>query len=246
MRISSARQFNDLLEKEIEALMDSGMSEEEAEDEAEVIRKRAEPFRDYFGIMRISDEAKERRIDFAEEFKEFLLFVFTLIEVARQNNAVNREALRNTIDEGYINILTSRTEVDTYLELYAGGFADDFIDSTMKHIDDPWFLSEDRAEYVAENEANTSENYIDFKEAYEAGYRSKTWHTQNDRRVRKTHVGLEGKTIPIDSYFTVGNALMRFPKDTDAWDYPEEIINCRCSVTYSKKGEPRKMDNETP
>lgn len=98
---------------------------------------------------------------------------------------------------------------------------------------DGWYISQDRAMYNAENEANTVLNYKDYKEAAQK-YKYKTWHTENDSRVRMTHVPLEGERIPITDMFVVGESLMRFPKDLEyAADSPEEYVNCRCSVTYS-------------
>ena len=98
---------------------------------------------------------------------------------------------------------------------------------------DGWYLSQDRVTYNAENEANTVMNYKDFTEAKGKGYTKKTWKTENDMRVRMTHIPLEDETIPIGELFIVGDSLMRYPKDIEYCDDDSEICNCRCSIEYS-------------
>lgn len=103
-------------------------------------------------------------------------------------------------------------------------------DREKKLESEQYWLSDDRARFVAEEEANTVFNDLDYEDALEAGYSRKTWNTMLDRYVRKTHRPMEGKTIPIDDYFLVGNSLMLYPRDPDG--DPEEVIGCRCWLTY--------------
>jgi len=96
-----------------------------------------------------------------------------------------------------------------------------------------YFNSEDRAEFIAEDEANSIEGYEDFLVAMMRGFTTKTWNTMQDKRVRDTHVKAEGQTVPIGEFFHVGNALLMFPRDTvNGADYPEELVNCRCWLTF--------------
>lgn len=96
-----------------------------------------------------------------------------------------------------------------------------------------YWLSVSRATEIAENESNTALNYKDYQTAINAGYTKKTWLTERDSRVRKTHKVLESKTIPINDLFMVGNTFMRFPKDTLMGE-SRESVNCRCAIKYSK------------
>lgn len=45
--------------------------------------------------------------------------------------------------------------------------------------------------------------------------------------------GINGKYVPIGNAFHVGDSWMMFPKDTSLGADAKEIINCRCSITYS-------------
>lgn len=60
--------------------------------------------------------------------------------------------------------------------------------------------------------------------------RYKTWITVGDERVRESHEGLDGMTIPIDEPFP--NGLM-YPCDPSG--APEEVCNCRCWLDYSDR-----------
>lgn len=96
-----------------------------------------------------------------------------------------------------------------------------------------YFDSEDRAEFIAEDEANSIEGYEDFAIALARGFTTKTWRTMRDKRVRDTHVKAEGQTVLMDDFFAVGNAQLLFPRDTvNGADFPEELVNCRCWLIF--------------
>lgn len=57
----------------------------------------------------------------------------------------------------------------------------------------------------------------------------KTWNSSNDSRTRKEHRRLDGKTIPLDAYFRVGNAKALKPGATGR---AEHDVNCRCFLTF--------------
>ena len=107
----------------------------------------------------------------------------------------------------------------------------DLIDTTNRHPDDPYYLSKDRAVLIAQNEANTVYNHVDYVTAKESGKKYKTWVTEGDERVRQAHVEVDMKTIPIDDYFLVGTDTMRYPHDYLNGS-PGNLINCRCICTY--------------
>ena len=122
----------------------------------------------------------------------------------------------------------------SYLPQYIENLSQEVVEATIKNIDDSYYLSNDRAKYVAENEANTIQNGVDFGNAVKQGKTKKTWHTMEDRHVRPTHADVDKATIPIDAPFHVGHSLMMYPKDAETFGAsPEEYVNCRCTVTYS-------------
>lgn len=60
----------------------------------------------------------------------------------------------------------------------------------------------------------------------------KTWLTAPGARYprHELYVGLDGQTVGLDEYFDVGGYDLYAPGDPNG--PPEEVINCRCSLTY--------------
>ena len=60
----------------------------------------------------------------------------------------------------------------------------------------------------------------------------KQWHTMLDPFVRETHDYIEGKKVLMHArFYTFDNDSARFPGD---FANPENNVNCRCWLTYSK------------
>lgn len=191
---------------------------------------RSMPYEKYFGEMVLSKPQIKQRIEFAEKFEDKLLeflTLFTLVMSYGQDDSF----LRLQLQQFYFEITTQYIATDDYIQKHGEEFADNFIETTKKHKADPWYTSEDRAKFNAENEANDILNYSDFQDAIAAGYTHKKWCTMRDKKVRDTHKMVEGKVIPIDDFFDVGDSLLRFPGDTE-YDEGTETVNCRCSLKY--------------
>lgn len=58
----------------------------------------------------------------------------------------------------------------------------------------------------------------------------KNWVATEDERTRETHAAADGQTVKLDDSFEVGDSELDFPSDPNG--APEEVINCRCAVTY--------------
>ena len=67
-----------------------------------------------------------------------------------------------------------------------------------------------------------------------AGWTKKTWHSQEDSRVRPTHQALNGTVAAMDAAFTSpSGAKLRFPGDPRA---PiSEVANCRCYLQMARR-----------
>lgn len=208
-------------------------------DEINVVRsedsqKSETKYEEYFSSMVLGARQLKRRIQMAKELEEalFLLFLAWFYEA-------DEEEAEDNFRNDYLDIVEKYDDVgleDEFVE-YIVLLAAALQESTEKNRDDPYFTSFDRASYVAANEANTALNKIEYAEAKADGKTKKTWHTERDLRVRKTHVPLEGQTIPIDGVFNVGGVKMKFPKDMETdpgnLNLLRETANCRCTVAYS-------------
>ena len=201
-------------------------------------KNRAVPYRRYFGEMLLTNEEVKERIRFAELLEGAFEHLFSVMSVQKELDepfdtffliAMTVEWVRDAIKGFGIDL-----DGISYLPIYIEELSQEVVEATIKNIDDSYYLSDDRAKYIAENEANTIQNGVDFGTAVAEGKTEKTWHTMEDRYVRPTHADVDGVTIPINEPFHVGNSMMMYPKDWETFEAgAEEIVNCRCSVTYS-------------
>lgn len=65
----------------------------------------------------------------------------------------------------------------------------------------------------------------------------KVWIAQvpTDGRTRPTHIAANGQVVPLREEFTVGESKLKRPGDPDG--AADEVINCRCSVSYLTRAE---------
>jgi hypothetical protein len=204
------------------------------------VNLRSIPFDEYFGKMDLTDEQKEERIELAEDFKDSLLFLFSLIGLYKQyadsqnwDMALYIETIAFQFKNRYKAVLEENKLLDEYVNSYLDLFAITVLEATMRHIDDEYYLSEDRATYIAENESNTILNHSDYEKAIADGKTKKKWIDIRDNRERKTHLAVGGTVKPIREPFIVGDSLMLYPKDKETYGASdEEICGCRCSIKY--------------
>lgn len=182
----------------------------------------------YFKVMDISEEDRKKRIDYAFLFYEAVWYVLTMIRLENERNRLDdKESYRVSLEYRIKDIIED-TPVD---EEYIENITEDIIDTTFRHLDDEYFLSERRAVLIAQNEANTVMNGADFFNAKKSGKTHKQWISQIDETTREWHLLIDGTFIPIDEKFKVGGEEMRFPHDPTA--SPENLVNCRCTCIYS-------------
>lgn len=193
---------------------------------------RAIDYEEYFGKMELTKEQKQERIALAEKLEENFLFVLALLFTMQQYNAVDWETIRAKFQTGYMNALSGIVATDDYIKSYVRTFVYDVTDSTKAHQSDPYYYTQDRAAFMAENEANTFFNYSDYFAAIKAGKIMKMWVDIRDKRERETHRKVGGTIKKIDEPFMVGSSFMNFPRDYSMGASASEIVNCRCSIKY--------------
>ena len=202
--------------------------------------RRSEPYKEYFSKMSISDKEKQERIAFSEQMEEVVLYILALIETTIESGEADQEYIQTQFYDKYLDVIASYMLIDTYIKQYALSVTKQIIDATFerfssedKSITDDYCLSNDRAIFISECEANSILNYRQYSKAVKAGKTKKKWIDVGDKRERKTHLEVKGTTLPIDEPFSVGDSLLQFPKDTSLGASADEIVNCRCSIQYS-------------
>ena len=214
-------------------------------DELNNLKTRAVEPEKYFAEMDLPEEEKERRVEYTKKANEIFDLILVLLLLSDDRSLIY-ESLRERLETYLLELISEYTTPDDYLIDYASDTAYNFIDTTKKHEEDPWYLSSDRALFNAENSANDVLNYDNYTKAIEEGKTHKRWITEKDNKVRESHKNVTKKPIPIKQLFYVGGVPMRFPKDIEyAFDAPQEIVNCRCSIEYLPKNKHEKSDSKT-
>lgn len=198
----------------------------------QLVPKQNIPMEQYFGEMGLTNEQERKRLDLAERLEEEFIDILAWVFYTAQNRAVSesvveerfREALINSTDEEVMNLSRTEEIIDTV--------AKEVAKTTVDRRNTPFFLSEERAYLLAEDNANTLFNYYDFEQALSQNKSMKQWLTILDGRERQTHNLADGMIAVVEQPFEVGDSLLMFPKDTSLGASPEEIIGCRCSVRY--------------
>lgn len=198
-------------------------------------KKRAIPYREFFEEMGLDEEQVEERVEHSKKLAPILFFVITLIVMMIEEGYEEfNDAVEELVDEILDLFDEEGLDIDDELRDYVDDFAKEFVEHTAKRYKEEFFVSEDRAEVVAENEANTVYNYEDFRRAVAKGEVYKIWVTKEDEKVRITHAEQDNVAIPILDNFEVGGYPMRFPKDTLYGAPLQETANCRCTIKYFK------------
>ena len=186
------------------------------------------PYERFFGEMPITEKQKKEREEAAEDFELDMLFLFALLAYEHDRAVLVREFQRR-----YRETARKHGGNDEAMDDYANKVSVEIVDTTLRHEDEEFWTSEDRAIIVAENEANTVRNYADWMKAKEEGKTTKTWLTMLDDRVRSDHVMAEGQRVPIDEPFVVGGDFMMYPRDRSLGASEEQIAGCRCHMRFS-------------
>lgn len=226
------------------------MSKNERKD----IKRKFIPFDEYFGEMDLNDDEIVDRTALAMKLSADLSATLTYLLALKNLNiqkfdslsVIATETTGEDTDTELAFLVDSAEQrlLDTIEEYHEGfstipllvAYVHDFvvtmIATTIDHSDDEYYFSEDRAMFMAENEANYYGNFGEMNDAIENGCTMKRWNTMRDKKVRHTHNFVDGEEIGIFDAFAVGDSLMLFPKDTSMEASAEEIVNCRCVCEY--------------
>lgn len=199
-----------------------------------VNRLRSVEYGEYFRPMGITQGQRDQRIAYAIALGDGLTELLAWAAVAESYGGLRRDELFDRLVALYTAVLASQPDVrmDAYLQRHIQEMSGFIADTTVNKIGSQWYTSADRAEFIAENDANDIYDYEEFREARASGKTRKTWNTMQDRRVRDHHKAAQGLTVGINDYFYVGGEYGLFPHDTDHFG-PDNTVNCRCWLTFS-------------
>lgn len=195
--------------------------------------KISEPFEEYYNPMQISEKQKKKRIEMAKAIEEVMINLLIQMFYGEQYDTPVFDIAYSEAVRAYLTaLLILDIEPDEYLADHAEGIIANVLDVLLRHEDDPWFYSKDRARAIAEEQANQIYAYTEYEEAAK-NKRYKTWHTIMDGRERDSHAEVNNLTLPIDEPFELQGGSVQFPGDDSLGVDASELSNCRCSLSFS-------------
>ena len=201
-------------------------------DEIRTPQIEVEPPEQYFAKMDISKEQKEERVKAANDFMDVLLFFFAYLAIQMEYGG-DLEVVYEEFTYRFGNVVRRYARMDEYMEAYVRDVTNNIAELTVESLEVEWYTSSDRATAIGENEANSVLNYEELQAAIDNGYRFKEWRSERDNKVRKDHVTMDGRKIPIDEYFVFPDCMMLAPHD-EVNGTARQICGCRCSLSYSR------------
>lgn len=189
-------------------------------------------YSEWFGDMEITETEKKERESLAEEI-ELLFMALFLMAIDEQDKQFCLDYARNQYKQ-LCNKFLDANKTSAYINQYVNMITENILDVTLDNIKSDYYTSQDRAIFIAANEANTIGNYREQVQKIKNGYKFKTWMTQGDDKVRPTHVLVDNTKISVFEPFSVGDSKLMFPRDYSLGADSNEIINCRCVAIYSK------------
>ena len=138
------------------------------------------PYKEFFGAMYITPDRMRSRIELAEEIEDVMLYVFAYWIIAAEAELSISE-IKQDAKAKLTDVIAKHTKLDPYLEQHIDKVIDEVVDATERNakLDDSddsddsdnsdYWTSQDRAMLIAENEANSFDNYVDYREATASG-----------------------------------------------------------------------------
>ena len=188
---------------------------------------------EYFGDMDLSDEQKEQRINTAEELEDVFKILLSLVFYLYVEEAYDYTEAIAEAQDAYSDILAGASVSDYYRDAHVPNTVNSIVNTMLANPENPFNFSIDRAILIAENEANSMWNDAEFEDALRSGKTRKTWNTIIDKSTRDWHREMNGVSKPIMEPFDVAGEFMMFPRDESLGASGGNIVNCRCSATYS-------------
>ena len=219
-------------------------------DKLNILKKHSIPYPEYFADMELTPKQKKEREKFCYILEDLIIIYFEMIKTSRDIGILNEYTIKQELMYNLYEAVDDKGFFEDAEELdrYIADFVDTSYKTTISNLDEhpndmdytgeqQYWISEDRAKFIAEDQSNTLFNSKDYVEALKANKKQKIWKSFGDERVRHTHEEVDVTMIDIDDYFEVGAAKMLYPKDVTSAlstgaEHPEEVINCRCQCIY--------------
>ncbi len=188
---------------------------------------------EFFDEMYLTDAQKQKRKEMAEKIQEIMEWLLALVFYYTTAGAYGYMNAITEAEQSYKDLVRDAGVSESFVNNHIPIAVTSVVNTMTNNPDNMFNYTTDRARMIAENEANSIWNDAEFEEAVKAGMTRKTWHTILDKKTRDWHAEVNGQTRPILEPFDVDGELLLFPRDESLGASGGNVVNCRCSVTYS-------------
>ena len=113
-------------------------------------------YSEWFGDMEITETEKKERESLAEEI-ELLFMALFLMAIDEQDKQLCLDYARNQYKQ-LCNKFLGANKTSAYINQYVNMITENILDVTLDNIKSDYYTSQDRAIFIAANEANTIGN----------------------------------------------------------------------------------------
>lgn len=192
----------------------------------------SEPYDEYYAPMQISQNQKRKRIELAKRLDDVFIALLAEFFYADQIGVIVSSDIYERTKESYLEAVSKSVKPDDYIVNHGIELIATTIAVLLRHTDEPYYYSLDRARAISEGESNSVFNYTEYETA--AKNKSwKTWHTIMDGRERDSHAEVNGLRIPIEEPFELAGGYVQYPRDDSMGASDSELCQCRCSLSFS-------------
>lgn len=146
-----------------------------------------------------------------------------MVRWLRQNAATRVADINATTRKQLRNILAAAAE------------AGDTVEQTARAIDELYLeqIIPNRSMVIARTEVGNAANFASHEAAMAVDVpMKKTWNTLGDGFVRDKHADADGQTVDGEADFIVGGERLGWPGDISKGASANNVINCRCFLTW--------------
>ena len=140
----------------------------------------------FFGEMGITKKQKQERVEFSNKIEDDMRFLILLILIMKETGRVDAKKAAEQFEAKLLKWIARYIDLDSETKVYISDFCLSTAQVTADHVNEKYYVSEDRIRLVSENTALDFLNHKDFKEATR-NKTYKTWNTIIDGKERETH-----------------------------------------------------------
>lgn len=119
----------------------------------EIEKIRSMPYNKFFGEMGITNKQKKERIEFSKKIEDDMRFLILLILIMKETGRVDAKKAAEQFEAKLLKWIAQYIDLDSETKAYISDFCLSTAQVTADHVNEKYYVSEDRIRLVSENTA---------------------------------------------------------------------------------------------